>query len=92
MQAFFALTDPVLVIEALGQSMKIHVIVISLGLPDRLIEAARTIRNSKAKNSRKWIVLQNCHLEQNWSQEFLRLLEVRIFGPGLSGVLLVCCI
>lgn len=76
LSVYGSILDPALAIEALGRSMRLQVITISLGKEEQLKEATRTIRNSLKKNSREWIVFQNCHLENSWSQDFFRLVEV----------------
>ena len=64
-------------IEAFGKSLKIQVVTISLGLPQQLNEAIRAIKDA-IKDDNKWVLLQNCDLESEWSQDFLRLIEVRL--------------
>ena len=64
-------------IEAFGKSLKIQVVTISLGLPQQLNEAIRAIKDA-IKDDNKWVLLQNCDLESEWSRDFLRLIEVRL--------------
>eukprot|EP00112_Aurelia_sp_Birch-Aquarium-sp1_P018536 Seg4436.2 transcript_id=Seg4436.2/GoldUCD/mRNA.D3Y31 product="Dynein heavy chain 1 axonemal" protein_id=Seg4436.2/GoldUCD/D3Y31 len=66
--------DPAISIEAFGKSWKIQVVTISLGLPQQLSEAIRAIKDA-IKDDNKWVLLQNCDLESEWSQDFLRLIE-----------------
>eukprot|EP00794_Sanderia_malayensis_P003656 gene3656-4173_t len=65
--------DPAIAIGALGRSLKTQVVFISLGSAEQLLEAVRTIKD--AIQNGYWLVLQNCHMENAWSTEFLRLIE-----------------
>eukprot|EP00795_Rhopilema_esculentum_P014239 gene14239-5264_t len=66
--------DATLTIENLGKSLNVQVITISFGVPSQLVEAVRVLRDVKG-TSRKWLILENCHLVKAWSREFLRLIE-----------------
>ena len=68
--------DPVSALQGLGKTIGIPVITTTLGTPELLKGAEKMIRNSFTKKTKNWVVLQNCHLETRWSQEFLRLIEV----------------
>ena len=84
------LLGPVLDLQGSGKAMNIPVITISLGIPEQLERAEKMIRNSFSRKSKKWIVLQNCHLETRWSQSFLKLLEVTSFKILTLFRLLFC--
>ena len=73
---FTWVVDATLTIENLGKSLNVQVITISFGVPSQLVEAVRVLRDVKG-TSKKWLILENCHLVKDWSREFLRLIEVR---------------
>lgn len=75
--SLFCPTDPAISIEAFGKAWKVQVVTISLGLPQQLSEAIRAIKDA-IKDDNKWVLLQNCDLESEWSQDFLRLIEVTL--------------
>ena len=69
------IVDPVLSLTNLTREKSIpNVVTISLGNQAQLDAATKALKSSSERGT--WLILQNCHLVENWSRSFIKQLMV----------------